>query len=110
MSDAKRAYVRRTSDERISEIDLKIAQIASSIEDLEQKKKAVITSFNQKIAAAKKRIQTLEEKKYKILNPNTSHKSHKTKKQKLEAIMKEAQKAGMSPEDIALRLGIDLVG
>ena len=49
----------------------------------------------------------VEAKKAEILAPK-KRKPRKTKKQKLEAILKQAQKAGLKPEEIAERLGVTL--
>ena len=103
MAEENAKRPRRTPQERASEIDEKIAMINNSIEELESKKQAAVTSFDEKIAAAQEKIKVLEGKKADILNPKPPR---KTKKQKIQEIMKRAQKNGMKPEEIAERLGI----
>lgn len=70
--------IRRSAEERIAEID-------------------------KKIAAHKANIAVLEEKKKAILNP----KPRITKAAKMKAIIEGAKKSGMSPEEIAEKLGIE---
>lgn len=70
--------IRRSAEERIAEIDKKIAAHKASIAVLEEKKKA-------------------------ILNP----KPRITKAAKMKAIIEGAKKSGMSPEEIAEKLGIE---
>ena len=108
MSDSNTKRVRRTPEERIAEVDAKIEILNQSIADLETKKQASMTSFDEKIAAVQERIKGLESKKQEILTPKPPRKPRKTKKQKIKEILKEAQKSGMKPEEIAERLGINL--
>lgn len=108
MSDSNAKRVRRTPEERIAEVDAKIEILNQSIADLESKKQASLTSFDEKIAAVQERIKGLESKKQEILTPKPRRKPRKTKKQKIQEILKEAQKSGMKPEEIAERLGIHL--
>ena len=77
--------------------------INGSIEELESKKQAAVASFDEKIATAQEKIKALEGKKADILKPKPPR---KTKKQKIQEIMNQAQKNGMKPEEIAERLGI----
>ena len=82
------------------------------LRELEAKKQAAIASYDEKIAAAQERIQSLESKKAAILapKPKTKRKPRKTKKQMIQDIMKQAQKAGLKPQEIAERLGLSLEG
>ena len=52
----------------------------------------------------------LESKKAAILapKPKTKRKPRKTKKQMIQNIMRQAQKAGMKPQEIAERLGLPI--
>lgn len=68
----------------------------------------MVASFDDKVAAAEKRIKSLEAKKSEILAPKPPRKPRKTKKQKIQEILKEAQKKGLKPEEIAERLGISI--
>ena len=103
MSENEGKRIRRSPEERAAAVDEQIAKINQTIEELEQKKKAVLTEYDDKIAAAKGRIKALGEKKKAILAPK---KPRKTKAQKIKAILSQAQKAGMQPEEIAERLGV----
>lgn len=103
MAEENAKRPRCTPQERAAEIDAKIAVINGSIGELESKKQAAVASFDEKIAAAQEKIKVLEGKKVDILNPRPPR---KTKKQKIQEIMKQAQKNGMKPEEIAERLGI----
>lgn len=107
MSEAEKKRVRRSAEQRAAETDAKIAELHTSVEQLETKKKAAAAAFDEKIASVQARIKTLEAKKAEILAPK-KRKPRKTKKQKLEAILKQAQKAGLKPEEIAERLGVTL--
>ena len=106
MSEAEKKRVRRSAEHRAAETDAKIAELHTSVEQLETKKKAA-AAFDEKIASVQARIKALEAKKAEILAPK-KRKPRKTKKQKLEAILKQAQKAGLKPEEIAERLGVTL--
>ena len=105
MSDATNKRARRTPEERTAVIDAKIEVVNQGIEDLEAKKQASIASFDAKIATARDRIKALEQKKQEVLKPKSPR---KTKKQKIQEIVKEAEKSGMKLEEIAGRLGINL--
>ena len=107
MSEAEKKRVRRSAEQRAAETDAKIAELHTSVEQLETKKKAAAAVFDEKIASVQARIKALEAKKAEILAPK-KRKPRKTKKQKLEAILKQAQKAGLKPEEIAERLGVTL--
>mgnify|MGYP000320918849 CR=1 FL=1 len=101
---------RRTPQERVADIDSKIALINGSIKKLETKKletkkQVAVASIEEKIAAAQERIKVLEVKKANILNPKPSS---KTEKQKIQEIMKQVQENGLKPEEIAERLGITI--
>ena len=74
----------------------------------EEKKQAAIDEFDKKIEAVRAKIKELEEKKKAILAPKPARKPRMTKKQKLEAILKQAQKSGKTPEEIAEALGVSL--
>lgn len=78
-AENKRKLVRRPADERIAEIDKKIAGHKAAIEKLEAKKKT-------------------------ILNP----KPRASKAAGLKALISKAKEAGMTNEEIAEKLGISL--
>ena len=70
-------------------------QLAEAVDEQISKQEAVIVGYE-------------EEKKKAILAPKPARKPRMTKKQKLEAILKQAQKSGKTPEEIAEALGVSL--
>ena len=58
--------------------------------------------------AARDRIKSLEAKKQEILAPKPPRKPRKTKKQKIQEIVKLAMKNGMSVEEIADQLHVEV--
>lgn len=72
------AYRKRTAEERVAEIDTKIA-------------------------SHKLMVSKLEEKKNAILNPKS-----KTKKSTIKNILSQAKANGMSADEIAKKLGIEI--
>lgn len=111
-SETDKKRPRRSVAERAAEFDAKIEAVSNSITELKAKKQAAMSSYDKKIAAAQDRIKSLESKKAAILvpKPKTKRKPRKTKKQMIQDIMKQAQKAGMKPQEIAERLGLPLEG
>ena len=108
--ETEKKRVRRSPEERAADFDAKIEAVNHTIADLEAKKQAAVSSYDEKIAAARKRMKVLEEKKAAIFAPKPKRKVRKTKKQKIQDILKQAQKAGMNPQEIAECLGIDFEG
>ena len=102
MAEAENKRQRRTPQER------KITKINQSINELEEKKKTVVEEYDAKITAAKERIKSLEAKKQEILAPKAPRKPRKTKKQKIQEIVKLAMKNGMSVEEIAGQLHVEV--
>lgn len=98
----------RTPQERANELDEKITKINQSINELEEKKKTVVEEYDAKITAAKERIKSLEAKKQEILAPKAPRKPRKTKKQKIQEIVKLAMKNGMSVEEVASQLHVEV--
>lgn len=86
----------------------KIAKIDQSIKELESKKESVVAEYDAKITAARDRIKSLEAKKQEILAPKPPRKPRKTKKQKIQEIVKLAMKNGMSVEEIAGQLHVEV--
>lgn len=108
-SAAKR--VRRTPQQMVEAVDEQISKQEANISEYEAKKQAAIDEFDRKIEAARAKIKGLEEKKATLLAPKPARKPRKprmTKKKKLEAILKQAQKSGKAPEEIAAALGVNL--
>ena len=108
MAEAENKRQRRTPQERVNELDEKITKINQSINELEEKKKTVVEEYDAKITAAKERIKSLEAKKQEILAPKAPRKPRKTKKQKIQEIVKLAMKNGMSVEEIAGQLHVEV--
>ena len=104
----KKKRVRRTPEERAAAEDLKIQKFEEDIAGLEEKKQAAIAEFDTRISAKKQKIQECEAEKKRILSPKLHRKPRKTKKQKMTEILKQAQKSGMKPEEIAEKLGVEL--
>ena len=69
---------------------------------------SVVEEYDAKITAAKERIKSLEAKKQEILAPKAPRKPRKTKKQKIQEIVKLAMKNGMSVEEIAGQLHVEV--
>ena len=77
MSENEKKRIRRSADERVAEID-------------------------KKIAAHKDSIKKLEQRKSEILNP----KPRLSKAQKMKIVIDKAKSSGMSVEEIAEKLGV----
>lgn len=65
-------------------------------------KEAIIKEIDKKIAYHEKCIETLKAKKEETLNPKM------TAKQQLKAVLAKAEEQGISPEEIAKKLGVKL--
>lgn len=83
-------------------------KVKAAIAELEEKKQAAIADYDAKIAAAQDRIKGLEAKKQEILAPKPPRKQRKTKKQKIQEIVKLALKNGMSVDEIADQLHVEV--
>ena len=108
MSETETKRIRRTTEERIAEVNAKIQELNGQIQSLEEKKQEAITAYNDRIAKVMDRIKGLEKQKAAILAPKPPRKPRKTKKEKIQDLMKQAQKAGLKPEEIAERLGLTI--
>ena len=98
---------RRTPQQMAEDIDGKIQKLNQDLEALADKRAAANEDFDKKEAAVKGRIAALEQKKKDILAPKPPRKKNKKKKQKIQDLIKSASKAGLKPEEIAQRLGLD---
>lgn len=107
MAEVENRRKRRTPEEMAADLDAQIEKLEQSISELEAKKQAAADEFDKKIDAVRIRITALQEKKKELLAPK-HRKPRITKKQKLAAILKQAQKNGMKPEEIAAALGVEL--
>ena len=65
-------------------------------------KEQIIAEFDSKIAYHEKCIASLKAKKEEVLNPPV------TPKQQLKAVLAKAEEQGITPEQIAKKLGINL--
>ena len=108
MVESENKRPRRTPEERAAEVSSKIEKLNQSISELEAKKQVVIGEYDAKITAVHERIMALEAKKKDILAPKLPRKSRKTKKQKIQEIVKLAMKNGMSVEEIANQLNVEV--
>lgn len=108
MSDSNKKRVRRTLQERMCDIDLKIEELEQQLQVIDEKKQEAVAVFDAKIAKVEGKISALNKKKSAMLSPKPPRKPRKTKKQKIQDLMKQAQKAGLKPEEIAQRLGLSV--
>lgn len=108
MAEFENKRPRRTPEERASEMNCKIDKLNQSILQLEIKKQAAISEYDAKIAAVQERIKVLETKKKDILAPKSKRKPRKTKKQKIQEIVRLAIKNGMSVEQVANQLSVEV--
>lgn len=108
MAESENKRTRRTPQERAAEVDEKIVKITQSIKELESKKESVVAEYDAKITAARARIKSLEGKKKEILTPKPPRKPRKSKQQKIQEIIKLALKNGMTVEEIAGQLHVEV--
>ena len=108
MAEPETKRPRRTPQERAAAVDEKIAKFNRSIAELEEKKAAVLAEHDAKITALQDRVKALETKKQEILAPKPPRKPRKTKKQKIQDIVQQAVKSGMSVEDVASKLQVQI--
>ena len=98
MSEEKR--VRRTPEQIAADLDVQIEKLKDSILELENKKAASATEFDNKIAK-------LEAKKKDVLTPK-KRKPRKSKADQIKLLVRQAQKSGMKLDEIADKLGMAL--
>lgn len=103
MEESTQKRVRRTPQQMAEAIDVKIAAQQREISGIEEKRAKTNADFDAKVAAIEAKIKALNEKKT-ILSPKPRR---KTKKEKMRDIINAAAKNGMSPEEIAEKLGIN---
>lgn len=109
MAESETKRPRRTPQERAAAVDEKIAKFNQSIAELEEKKTTALAEYDAKITALQERVKALEAKKQEILAPKPPRKPRKTKKQKIQEIVQQAVKSGMSVEDVASKLQVEIV-
>ena len=105
MAESENKRARRTPQERAAGVDERIAKLNQAIKELVAKKESVVAEYDAKITATQDRIKSLEEKKAEILAPKPPR---KTKKQKIQQIVNLAMKNGMSVEEIAGQLHVEV--
>ena len=108
MAESGNKRTRRTPQERAAEVDEKIAKITQSIKELESKKESVVAEYDAKITAARARIKSLEGKKKETRAPKPPRKPRKSKQKKIQEIIKLAVKNGMTVEEIAGQLHVEV--
>lgn len=105
MPETKR--IRRTPQQLAQDLDAQVEKLNGSIAELEKKKADAAAAFDEKIAAVKEKIKKLEARKKDVLAPK-KRRVRKTKAQQIKELMKKAQKAGLGPDEIASRLGLQM--
>jgi hypothetical protein len=108
MDEQKAKRTRRTPEQLAEAVEAKIQKLNQEIESIEEKRTAANLEFDQKIESVKAKVASLEQRKQEILAPKPAKKPRKTKKQKIAEILKQAQKSGMKPEQIAEALGVNI--
>ena len=108
MAKSETRRPRRTPQERAAAVDEKIEMFNRSITELEAKKAAVVADYDAKIAAAQEHIKSLEAKKQEILAPKPPRRPRKTKKQKIQELVQMAVKNGMTVEEVANKLQMEI--
>ena len=106
MAEEKRT--RRTREEMAQVRQEKIAQLEASITELEEKKAAAIAAYDAKIAAARKKVADLVEANEPKKPGRKPAQKRRTKAEKIQDLIKQTSKSGMSMEEIASKLGIEL--
>lgn len=107
MSEEKRLRQRRTPQQRAEEMDERIQKLNRDLQKIEEKRNAANQEFDNQTAAVKDKIAACEQRKRDILAPKQSRKPRKTKKQKIKELVDQASKAGLKPEEIAQKLGLE---
>jgi len=107
MDEQETKRTRRTPEERAAELDAKVETLRQTIAKYEAQKDSAMREYDNKIAAVTAKIETLEQQKADLLTPKP-RKRRVTKKQKTEAVIRQAIKSGLSPNEVAERLGVDL--
>ena len=103
MPEQKR--VRRTPEQIAAAIDAQIEALEGAMQETEQKKAAAIAEFDHKAAVLRGRIAALQEKKKVALGPK-QRKKRKTKAEKIQERVRQAQKSGLKLDEIAEKLGV----
>lgn len=105
MSEEKRT--RRTPEQMAQARDEKIAQLEATITEIEKKKLAAISVYDEKIAAVQNKIETLKSQKEKRKPGRKPAKKRRSQTEKIQEIVKAARKTGLTLDEIAQKLGIE---
>lgn len=103
MNEQKIKRVRRTIEQRVADIDEKIAAANSEIEKLETKLADFKKETADKIKAQKAKIKKLEQQKTVVSNPKP-----RARRVGMNSVLKKAKEMGLSPAEVAEKLGIEL--
>ena len=79
MPDTENKRVRRTTEERIAEIDNKIEELGNQIQAIEAKKQESIAVFDDRIAKVQARIEGLNKQKADILGSREKPKNRRSR-------------------------------
>lgn len=104
MSEGKR--IRRTPEQMAQAREEKIAQLEASIIEMENKRAAAIAAYDERIAAAHKKIAAIRAPKEVKKPGRKPAKKRRTQAKKVQELVKAARKAGLTSDEIAQRLGI----
>lgn len=107
MDEQSTKRTRRTPQQLAGEIDGKIQKLNQDLDSLAGKRAAANEDFDKKEAAVREKITALEQRKKDLLSPKPPRKPRRTKKQKIQELIKSASKSGLKPEEIAQRLGLE---
>lgn len=107
MPEQKR--VRRTPEQIAAAIDQQIEALQGSIRETENKKAAALAEFDRKESALREKIAALQKKQKAALEPK-KRKPRKTKAEKIQELVKQAQRSGLKLDEIAEKLGVQAAG
>ena len=109
MAEAENKRQRRTPQERANELDEKITKINQSINELEEKKKTSCRKSTMRRSPQQRNASNLwRQKSRRSLLPRLPESPVRRKKQKIQEIVKLAMKNGMSVEEIAGQLHVEV--
>lgn len=105
MAEQKR--VRRTSEQIAADLDVEIAELHDSIQEIEEKKAESAAKYDAKIEAVNAKIRKLQARKHDLLTPK-KRAPRKSKAQQIKKLVSKAQKSGMKLDEIAEKLGVSI--
>lgn len=95
--------VRKTTEEKLSEVETQIAIAQQEIEKQNARLTETKKQVAEKIKSQKARIKSLEQKRNAILNPKPV-----ARRVGMKTVMDKVKEMGMSPKEMAEKLGIEL--